>query len=763
MIAQTLDGTPKPQRSRLRWVLDFVTTGPRDRLMNAILASPSVRASTQSASFGMFSPLAIQGLQLNSANNHIDIRVDEIILAERSPWQLLPSALDLGTIQVKNPHVRLELPLDVKIESSMRLEPTFTAVVTNAALTVRVPGLAEPVIDVDGIDMTFRVEKAEEGRLLTLDPFVVFDRRKISPQLSNHLLQLIDPSLGEATQISGEVSLSLDSFRIPIGIPTDQMAQRLKIEGRLGLHHVCTERRSPMRQALVQLVADLNGKNASDVVRLVQDAEIRFHAEDGRLHHEGLRIGLPDIDPDLVITSHGSVGLDQTLDVHVELPRLDPILRNEKGPAKCHITGTIGNPKVSVQDASLVLRQPDHQEPIINVQGLNLNMQVENTDSGYVLAVEPVEILKNAKLSAGLAAGLVRLIVPDLAGDRQVTGDMSLSFATLRIPLGVAKEYMARRLVAAGKLSLHQVAFEAINPLMQALIKVLANLYGKPPSNLVRLIEDAEINFQMRDGRLYHDGLRLGFPEIDPELVVSSRGWIGLDETLDLHLDLPCLLKAHGLDQGPTRCHLTGTIRDPKISLLTGPPVVESGLPGQSEAVGQAGSFGEGTRPMPVHSPDKLNHCKNGGTPMANSIPWRSRIAGLAEKAPMLNHMRDRLFDNFRSLWQGAEKSWPWGMDVEETKEAILVKAEAPGFEPGEFDLQIQGNELVLKASKKIETKDQDGKVKEVRHQECRQSVKLPLGINQEMVNATYHNGILTVTLLKATEANGIKIPVKSV
>ena len=102
----------------------------------------------------MFSPLSIQGLQLNSTNNHIDIRVDDIT-AERSPWQLLPSSLDLGTIRVKKPHVRLELPLDVKIERTNRLEPTFTAVVTDAALTVRVPGLAEPVIDVDDIDYDF--------------------------------------------------------------------------------------------------------------------------------------------------------------------------------------------------------------------------------------------------------------------------------------------------------------------------------------------------------------------------------------------------------------------------------------------------------------------------------------------------------------------------------------------------------------------------------------------------------------------------------
>jgi HSP20 family protein len=158
-----------------------------------------------------------------------------------------------------------------------------------------------------------------------------------------------------------------------------------------------------------------------------------------------------------------------------------------------------------------------------------------------------------------------------------------------------------------------------------------------------------------------------------------------------------------------------------------------------------------------------FNNCMNGGTTMVSLIPWRRQNAGLAERAPMLNRMRDRLFDNFRSLWQGDGKRWPWGMDIEETSEAILVKAEAPGFEPGEFDLKIHGNELVLKASKKIETTDKEGNVKEVRQQECYQLVKLPSGINQEKVDAAYHNGILTVTLLKAAEATGKRIPVKSV
>ena len=320
-----------------------------------------------------------------------------------------------------------------------------------------------------------------------------------------------------------------------------------------------------MRQALIKMLADLNGKQASDVSRLVQNAEIRFQVRDGRMHHEGLRIGFPEIDPDLVVSSRGSIGLDETLDLNVELPRLDPALRKEKGPAKCHITGTINNPKVSVQEASLVLRQPDRKEPLIAVDGVNLNMQVENTASGRVLAVEPVEVLKKQKMNLGLAGGLLRLIDPDLQGsDREITGEMSLAFKTLRIPLGGATDQLAKRLEAEGTLTLHQVSTEAKNkgPMRQALIKMLADLNGKQPSEAFRLVQDAEIRFQLRDGRLYHEGLRFGFPEIDPDLVVSSRGSIGLDETLDLQIELPRLRKGQTERKRPGS---SVTLRGPSV------------------------------------------------------------------------------------------------------------------------------------------------------------------------------------------------------
>jgi hypothetical protein len=599
MSAQTAPTSAAPKRRRRRalrvlgllaillailiaaapWIV--AKTGLRDRAINTILASPSVTASTDSASFGWFSPLSVDGLQLTSTNKHVDIRVNGIT-AERSPWKLWSSAPDLGTIRANKPHVRLTLPLDVELHRERNLlEPTFTAVVTDASLTVLLAGQDEPVLDVDGIDMTFRVEQAEDGRVLTLDPLVVFDRRKVSPERANKLLHLLDPTMSETPHVGGVYSLSLDKFRVPIGVPKDQAIRRTEVEGRLVLHDVDWEVRNPLRQALVHLVADMNGKHPSDIVHLARSDEIRFRVRDGRLHHEGLRVGFPDIDPSLVLTSRGSVGLDRSVDLFVELPRLDRADWKGKGPAKCRVTGTIASPRIAVEDGSLALRQHGRKEPILAVHGINLNIQVESTAAGHVLVVEPGEVLKRTKVNFGVAAGLLEWLAPDVHSDRQVAGEVSLALSKVRVPLGVAADQAVRHLEAEGKLTLHRIESEVQSPVWRGLIRLLADLHGKPAAGAVRLVADAEVPFRVRDGRLHHDGMRVGFPDIDPTLVVTTRGSVGLDQTVDLYAELPRPALPGQKEGRPARCRITGTVADPRITVEDGSLVLRQ--PGRKE------------------------------------------------------------------------------------------------------------------------------------------------------------------------------------
>jgi HSP20 family protein len=142
-------------------------------------------------------------------------------------------------------------------------------------------------------------------------------------------------------------------------------------------------------------------------------------------------------------------------------------------------------------------------------------------------------------------------------------------------------------------------------------------------------------------------------------------------------------------------------------------------------------------------------------------------LARSSEFPFFLSRMRDefdRLFDRFSlqwpSLWQG--DGWRWGLDVRDEDDAVVVQADAPGFEAGDFDLQVSDNRLVLRAEKKVESKGEAGKKREYREQQCYESVTLPPGIDKDKVEAKYHNGVLTIRLLKTPEGKGRRVPVKS-
>ncbi len=546
------------------WII--AQTGLRDRLINAIMGTPNLSASTQRASFGWFSPLAIEDVRIDGKLRRFRVEL-ESLTADRSWPGLLASSPELGMIAIDKPHVQLLLPLGERGTRSTILSPTFTAVVSDAVLTVRTSESDEPVIDVDGIDMTLHVQQADEGRLLTLDPLDVFTRRKLTPKLCNRLLHLMNPSLRDATQVEGEFSLSLDKLRIPIGIPEDQLIRQIEVEGELALHRVSIEAQSPILQALAKLLADIHGKETPETIRVVKDAAIRFQVRDGRVFHEGLRLGFPDIAPGLLISSRGSVGLDETLDLYLEVPRLDKAKLEERGPVQCHITGTLTKPRLFAKDASLVIHLPNRPEALIDMDGIDLIVQVEDSPTGRVLTVDPVEVFKREKLSRRLASSLVHLIEPETRYSPELTGEISLTLDKLRIPLGLSEEEWLSGLVVHGKLAIHQVATVAKDPMRQAIVKLLADLYGKEAAEVVRVAHDTEIDFQLRDGRLHYEGLRFGFPDIDPELLVTSQGSVGLDETLDLHLELPRLDKAKLAERGPVQCHITGTMSNPQLSV----------------------------------------------------------------------------------------------------------------------------------------------------------------------------------------------------
>jgi len=149
------------------------------------------------------------------------------------------------------------------------------------------------------------------------------------------------------------------------------------------------------------------------------------------------------------------------------------------------------------------------------------------------------------------------------------------------------------------------------------------------------------------------------------------------------------------------------------------------------------------------------------------ATPYRRGVTSSWSHEPF-RRMReefDRMFDQVMGGWPAlsdvAGRQSHWGCDVQEDDGSIIVRAEAPGFEPDNFHLEVRGDQLVMHASHKSESEEKQRGFHAWQQQEFYRTINLPPGADQDHVEATYRNGILTVTIAKSDEAKGRRITVK--
>ncbi len=119
----------------------------------------------------------------------------------------------------------------------------------------------------------------------------------------------------------------------------------------------------------------------------------------------------------------------------------------------------------------------------------------------------------------------------------------------------------------------------------------------------------------------------------------------------------------------------------------------------------------------------------------------------------------DRMLDR---VWQGDwEEIWNtgWGCDIQDGEAEIVVRAEAPGFEPNEIDVRLSGNRLVLQAEHKVE-QEAGGNGHYSSYGKFYRSMSIPAGIEADKIAASYKNGILEVHLPKGEAARAKRITV---
>ena len=118
-----------------------------------------------------------------------------------------------------------------------------------------------------------------------------------------------------------------------------------------------------------------------------------------------------------------------------------------------------------------------------------------------------------------------------------------------------------------------------------------------------------------------------------------------------------------------------------------------------------------------------------------------------------------RLFrEAFSPMFGEAEvstRSWAPPVDIYETENDIVLKAELPGIDPKDVEVRVEDNTLYLKGERKYEkeVKEKNYHRVERSYGTFARSFSLPNSINADQVKAEYKDGMLTLTMPKREEA----------
>jgi HSP20 family protein len=137
------------------------------------------------------------------------------------------------------------------------------------------------------------------------------------------------------------------------------------------------------------------------------------------------------------------------------------------------------------------------------------------------------------------------------------------------------------------------------------------------------------------------------------------------------------------------------------------------------------------------------------------------------QESTWLQDMLDEMFEErmLRPPWRGRrEGGLPVRMDMTETEDSLVLRADVPGIKRDDIEITIRENVLTI-AGKYESEKEQEGEdvyFRERRAGSFRRSVTLPAEVDEENVKAELDNGVLKVTLPKTTEqAKRIPVAVK--
>ncbi|WP_420641391.1 Hsp20/alpha crystallin family protein [Candidatus Leptofilum sp.] len=121
----------------------------------------------------------------------------------------------------------------------------------------------------------------------------------------------------------------------------------------------------------------------------------------------------------------------------------------------------------------------------------------------------------------------------------------------------------------------------------------------------------------------------------------------------------------------------------------------------------------------------------------------------------------DRLFER---PYTRTASNWNIALDVAETEDNYLVKATVPGVNVEDIEITLEDDVLLLKGEIQREEEVEEAKyhLRERRYGRFSRSIRFPMAVNRDAIEATYTNGILSLNVPKAEAVKPKRITINA-
>lgn len=231
-----------------------------------------------------------------------------------------------------------------------------------------------------------------------------------------------------------------------------------------------------------------------------------------------------------------------------------------------------------VVDGELDVSVPWRKLPIVDVAKLDITGKIgPGPDGRRTLTVDATQVFDHEPLSEAHTEQNFALIAPVLSQSTTVSGSASVWLDTISMPLeGEQKSPFPIR----GRAEFHTLDARLKEDWIRQLAALTGGITGTTLPDRVEVVKDSDVQFEISETGIRHEGMVFLLPEIAKELQITSEGTIQLDESLDLSLSVkvpkivpanrPMLSFLSQLTAEPIQLAVKGTVSKPTLEMPQG-------------------------------------------------------------------------------------------------------------------------------------------------------------------------------------------------